>query len=288
MSADASQPQRAYPDTVQIARDYYNSEDADNFYFHVWGGEDIHIGLYEGADDAIKDASGRTVALLADRIKDKLGAPGARMVDLGAGYGGAARWLARRFGCRVLALNLSETENERDRQMNRAAGLDALIDVVDGSFEQVPAENGTFDAAWSQDAILHSGHRDKVMDEVDRVLKPGGELVFTDPMQADDCPDGVLQPVLDRIHLESLGSFAFYREQARRLGWEEIGIVDMTDQLVTHYGRVAAVLRAERGSLAARVSDAYIERMLQGLQHWVDAGRNGYLAWGVMHFRKPA
>jgi sarcosine/dimethylglycine N-methyltransferase len=62
----------------------------------------------------------------------------------------------------------------------------------------------------------------------------------------------------------------------------------MTDQLVTHYGRVAAVLRAERGSLAARVSDAYIERMLQGLQHWVDAGRNGYLAWGVMHFRKPA
>jgi ubiquinone/menaquinone biosynthesis C-methylase UbiE len=45
------------------------------------------------------------------------------------------------------------------------------------------------------------------MTEVDRVLKPGGELVFTDPMQADDCPDGVLQPVLDRIHLESLGSF---------------------------------------------------------------------------------
>jgi sarcosine/dimethylglycine N-methyltransferase len=287
MSAQTS-PAQSYSDVVQTARDYYNSEDADNFYFHVWGGEDIHIGLYEGPEDAIKDASERTVAFMADRIKDKLTGPDARLVDLGAGYGGAARWLAKRFGCQVLALNLSEAENERDRQMNREQGVDQLIEVVDGSFEQIPAENGTFDAAWSQDAILHSGHRDKVMEEVDRVLKPGGELIFTDPMQADDCPEGVLQPVLDRIHLSSLGSFGFYREQARRLGWEEVGIIEMTDQLVSHYGRVAAVLRAERGSLQGKVSDAYIDRMLQGLQHWVDAGRNGYLAWGVMHFRKPA
>jgi len=284
MSATAA----GYPEVVQTARDYYNSDDADNFYFHVWGGEDIHIGLYEGEDDAIRDASARTVAFMSERIATKLAAPDARLIDLGAGYGGAARWLARRFGCRVLALNLSETENARHRQMNRAARLDHLINVVDGSFEQVPAENGSFDAAWSQDAILHSGHRDQVMNEVDRVLKPGGELVFTDPMQADDCPDGVLRPVLDRIHLESLGSFAFYRAQARRLGWEEVEVVDLTPQLVTHYGRVARVLRAEREALAGKVSDAYIERMLQGLEHWVDAGRNGYLAWGVLHLRKPA
>jgi len=282
-----TQPQQAYSEAVQTARDYYNSDDADNFYFHVWGGEDIHIGLYEGADDAIAGASERTVAFMSERVKDKLAAPGARLIDLGAGYGGAARWLAKRFGCRVLALNLSEAENVRDRQMNRDAGLDHLIEVVEGSFEQVPAENGTFDAAWSQDAILHSGRRDKVMDEVDRLLKPGGELVFTDPMQADDCPDGVLQPVLDRIHLESLGSFAFYRAQARRLGWKEVEVVDLTGQLVTHYGRVAEVLRAEREALAGKVSDGYMDRMLQGLQHWVDAGRNGYLAWGVMHFREP-
>ena len=282
-----TQPQQAYSEAVQTARDYYNSDDADNFYFHVWGGEDIHIGLYEGADDAIAGASERTVAFMSERVKDKLAAPGARLIDLGAGYGGAARWLAKRFGCRVLALNLSEAENVRDRQMNRDAGLDHLIEVVEGSFEQVPAENGTFDAAWSQDAILHSGRRDKVMDEVDRLLKPGGELVFTDPMQADDCPDGVLQPGLDRIHLVSLGSFAFYRAQARRLGWKEVEVVDLTGQLVTHYGRVAEVLRAEREALAGKVSDGYMDRMLQGLQHWVDAGRNGYLAWGVMHFRKP-
>jgi sarcosine/dimethylglycine N-methyltransferase len=288
MNAGMTQARTGYSDVVQSARDYYNSDDADNFYFHVWGGEDIHIGLYDGADDAIKDASERTVAYMAERIENVLAAPDARLVDLGAGYGGAARRLAKRFGCQVLALNLSETENARNRHMNQEQGVGHLVDVVDGSFEQIPAESATFDAAWSQDAILHSGRRDKVMDEVERVLKPGGEFVFTDPMQADDCPDGVLQPVLDRIHLESLGSFAFYRAQADRLGWEEVEVVDLTEQLVRHYGRVAEVLRAQRASLAGKVSEGYIDRMLQGLQHWVDAGANGYLAWGVMHFRKPA
>lgn len=277
-----------YSEAVETARGYYNSEDADNFYFHVWGGEDIHIGLYESADEPIATASARTVERIADRIAAPLSQPDARVIDLGSGYGGAARHLSKRFGCQILALNLSEAENQRNRQMNKAAGLDHLIEVVDASFEEIPAPDARFDIAWSQDAILHSGHRDQVLKEVDRVLKPGGELIFTDPMQADDCPAGVLQPIFDRIHLSSLGSFAFYREQARRLGWEEIEVVDLTENLITHYARVADTLREQRDSLKGKVSEDYIERMLTGLGHWVEGGRNGYLSWGIMHFRKPA
>jgi sarcosine/dimethylglycine N-methyltransferase len=275
-----------YSEAVETARGYYNSEDADNFYFHIWGGEDIHIGLYERADEPIATASARTVERIADRIAAPLSQPDARVIDLGSGYGGAARHLSKRFGCQVLALNLSEAENQRNRQMNKAAGLDHLIEVVDASFEEIPAPDARFDIAWSQDAILHSGHRDQVLKEVDRVLKPGGELIFTDPMQADDCPAGVLQPIFDRIHLSSLGSFAFYREQARRLGWEEIEVVDLTENLISHYARVADTLREQRDTLKGKVSEDYIERMLTGLDHWVEGGRNGYLSWGIMHFRK--
>jgi hypothetical protein len=39
---------------------------------------------------------------------------------------------------------------------------------------------------------------------------------------------------LARIHLDSLGSFAFYREQMTRLGFTEVGIVDLTNQLGRH------------------------------------------------------
>ncbi|HEX6995724.1 MAG TPA: methyltransferase domain-containing protein [Gammaproteobacteria bacterium] len=275
-----------YSATVQTARDYYNSDDADNFYFHVWGGEDIHIGLYRTEHEPIAVASERTVATMAARLRGI--APESRVIDAGAGYGGAARWLARHTGARVACVNLSETQNARNRELTHAAGLDGLISVHDASFEEIPFDAGQFDYAWSQDSLLHSGDRARVLAEIDRVLKPGGELIFTDPMQADDCPPGVLEPVLARIHLDSLGSPAFYRREARRLGWQEIGFDDLTDHLVRHYGRVREELEARRGELRAIVSDQYIARMIEGLGHWVEAGRKGRLAWGILHFRKPA
>ena len=150
-----------YSSTVDVARKYYDSEDADNFYNLIWGGEDIHIGMYADSDESISVASRRTVAHLAAKL-DNLSAT-AQVLDLGSGFGGAARFLAANHECRVTALNLSEVENERHRQMNREAGLDDRIEVVDGSFEDIPCGDGTFDIVWSQDAILHSGHREQVL-----------------------------------------------------------------------------------------------------------------------------
>jgi sarcosine/dimethylglycine N-methyltransferase len=276
----------SYPAVVETARSYYNSDDADNFYFHVWGGEDIHIGIYESPSEAIADASQRTVERMAALVPG-LG-PGSRVLDMGAGYGGAARWLASRFGCKVTALNLSEKENARHRHMNREAALDHLIEVVDGSFESVPGPDGAFDLVWSQDAILHSGRRDQVVAEAARVLRPGGHFVFTDPMQVDDCPEGVLRPVLERIHLESLGSIGFYRDTAAREGLKVADVIEMTENLVTHYDRVREELSNGREALAGKVSDAYIDRMLLGLRHWVDAGKAGHLSWGILHLTKQS
>jgi sarcosine/dimethylglycine N-methyltransferase len=276
----------SYSEVVETARSYYNSEDADNFYFHVWGGEDIHIGLYQTPEDAIAEASQRTIERMAAMVP-AIG-PETRVLDMGSGYGGAARWLAGRFGCRVTALNLSEKENARNREMSRARGLDHLVEVVDGSFESVPAPDGTFDLVWSQDAILHSGQRDQVVAEASRVLRPGGDFVFTDPMQADNCPAGVLKPVLDRIHLDSLGSTGFYRAAAERHGLRVKEFVELTEHLITHYSRVRADLGGSRDALGAKVSSQYVDRMLAGLGHWVEAGTAGYLCWGILHFTKPA
>jgi sarcosine/dimethylglycine N-methyltransferase len=273
-----------YSQAVDTARNYYNSNDADNFYHTIWGGEDIHIGLYQSRDEDIFDASLRTVEHMCDRL-DNLGEE-ARLLDLGSGYAGAARTLAQNNNCQVVALNLSEAQNERGRMLNRRRNLDHLIDVVDGSFEKVPYPDDSFDIVWSQDAILHSGDRPRVLDEVDRVIKPGGEFVFTDPMAADDCPEGVLDPILARIHLDTLGSPGFYREELAKRGFEEVGFEDHTHQLVNHYSRVLEETRRNEEELAKAVSPEYIERMKTGLKHWIEGGRNGHLAWGIFHFRK--
>lgn len=274
-----------YSAAVETARQYYNSDDADTFYSTIWGGEDIHVGLYESDDEPIRDASRRTVERIAARIDQPV--PDKRILDIGAGYGGAMRYLARHYGCECVALNLSEVENERDRAMNKEQGLDGLITVVDGNFENLPCDDGTFDVVWCQDSMLHSGDRARVVSEAARVLKSGGQFLFTDPMQAENCPEGVLRPILDRIHLESLGSPAFYREQARGLGLEEVEFEEHTHQLTTHYWRVLKELERREGEVRrAGVSQDYIDHMKKGLKHWVDGGKSGYLVWGIFHFRK--
>lgn len=272
-----------YSTAVNTARDYYNSTDADTFYHEVWGGEDIHVGLYRTPDEPIAPASQRTV----ERMAETAGITAqTRVLDMGAGYGGAARWLARTYGCKVTCLNLSEVENERNREKNREQGLESLVDVVDGSFENMPLQDNAFDLVWSQDAFLHSGERSTVVAEIARVLVPSGQVVFTDPMADDDADTGALSPILARLHLDSLGSPGFYRDAFSRHGFRDFAFEDHTQQLTTHYGRVLEELEKAEPQFAGKISEEYISNMKTGLRNWVNGGGSGQLSWGIFRIRR--
>ena len=271
-------------EAVEKAEAYYDSSEADEFYKNFWGGEDIHIGLYDRPDQDIAIASRRTVMSMASEL-DGLGAT-AKVIDLGAGYGGSARYLASQWGCHVDCLNLSKTQNAINSAKNHASGLDSSIVVTHGSFEDIPVNEPEYDVIWSQDAFLHSGHRSQVLDEIMRVCKPGGHLIFTDPMQSDECPDGVLQPILDRIHLETMGSFAFYRSELAKRGFDEVSVKPMLGQLKTHYTRVGEELNDRYDFAVSLSGKEYVDNMLRGLGNWVTGANNNHLDWGIIHFRK--
>jgi sarcosine/dimethylglycine N-methyltransferase len=277
---------RAAPRATEVAERYYDSRDADAFYSKIWGGEDIHIGIYGSAGEAIAQASQRTVEQMASRLSGLDG--DSTVVDLGAGYGGAARYLARTFGCRVTCVNLSEAQNARNRRLNQRAELAEQIEVVHGSFERLPLAAESYDVAWSQDAMLHSGDRRRVLAEVRRVLRPAGRFIFTDPMQADDCPEGVLEPVYARLQLTSLASPRFYREALSEFGFRELRSEDLTPHLIQHYARVRDELAARAQELGRHASREYIESVQHGLGHWIEAGRSGYLRWGIHCYQRAA
>ncbi len=270
---------------VETARNYYNSHDADIFYYRIWGGEDLHIGTYRGPDDTIFEASQRTVEKMAQKVNNLTSE--SKVLDIGSGIGGSARYLAKNYGCQVVALNLSEIENERHRQMNKDQKVDHLIEVVDGNFEENPYPDSTFDLVWSQDAILHSSNRSKVLKEACRVLKEGGELIFTDPMQTEDCHEEYLQPILDRIFLESLATPSFYCQEADKIGMEVIEYDNQPQQLVNHYSKVLEETENRENELKENnVSEDYINHMKDGLKNWVLGGTYGHLTWGPLHFKK--
>ena len=217
-------------DLIKITKEYYNSQEADAFYFHIWGGEDIHIGIYENPEDTIKEASRKTILKMlavGPKISKKT-----KILDIGSGYGGAARYLAATYGCTVQCLNLSETENQRNIELIKSSELEGLVSVTTGNFEQLPFESESYDLVWSQDALLHSNRKEKVFREVARVLNQGGRFLFTDPMQSNDCPEGVLDKVLARINLQEMGSITKYLRLAKLVDLEKVFIKEMPDQLI--------------------------------------------------------
>ena len=157
---------------------------------------------------------------------------------------------------------------------------------VYGSFEELDDPDDSYDIIWSQDSFLHSGERLKVMDEIARIIRPGGELIFTDPMQADDCPDGVLDHILRRIHLQTFGSVAFYRHALEKRGFKALDLDETPMNLRTHYNRVREVLLDRREELTRLSGADYVDGMIDGLKHWVDGADKGYLNWGILHFAK--
>ena len=275
------------PSITSITRKYYDSPQTDEFYHTIWGGSNISIGIYLSPNDPIAEASQRTVSHMAALAAPIT--PSTRVIDLGAGYGGSARYLARTYGCHVTCLNLSPVQNERNRRKCSEHDLEDLVHVVEGSFEDVPVPDGSFDLVWSQDAFLHSAHREKILDEIDRVLvKKGGKVVFSDLLEKEDVDRSTLKVVLNRLPVDHFGTARFYLEEMKRRGFVDGTFEDLGDQLATHYERLIEDVERfqEAVSRGEQVTKEFSANTKGGLSAGAKAARDGNLSWGCFSFQR--
>lgn len=110
----------------------------------------------------------------------ELAAPdaGARVLDIGAGIGGAARLIAATWGCRVDCLELSADFCRAARLLNRLTGLDERIEVHQGSALQPPFGDASFDLVWMQNVGMNIADKRTLYAAVCRMLRPGGRFAF--------------------------------------------------------------------------------------------------------------
>ena len=109
--------------------------------------------------------------------------PGDRVVDVGSGLGGPARYLAKVHGCRVTGVDLTPEFVAVATELARLTGLSDRVDFRQGSALQLPFANDTFDLAWSQNVAMNIADRQRYYAEMRRVLRPGGRLAIQDVAQ---------------------------------------------------------------------------------------------------------
>jgi sarcosine/dimethylglycine N-methyltransferase len=261
---------------------YYDQIDTHNFYQKVSGGEHVHIGLFQHPNEDLEVAKKRTTEYMASllNIDDKY-----RILDLGAGYGGAARYLAKTYSCRVSCLNVSKIQNAINLQRNQEQELTNFIDVREGTFELLPYSPSSFDAIWSQDAIFHSTAPEKVFQECSRVLGDEGELIFSAVLLDDRISQEDKQKLTQHYSL-NLQYLQTYRHLANQMGFGEVKIIDLSENIQINYSRLLEKMEALQIESELLWSFEFYTKMKQRLLDWVDAGEKGLIHWQILHFQK--
>jgi SAM-dependent methyltransferase len=104
------------------------------------------------------------------------------VLEIGSGLGGAARFVADRFGCRVSGIDLTGEYVETGRVLNEWVGLAARIAFHHGSALDTTFDDAAFDAAYMLHVGMNIADKERLFAEVARVLKPGATFAIYDVM----------------------------------------------------------------------------------------------------------
>jgi SAM-dependent methyltransferase len=154
---------------------------------------------------------------------------GLRLLDVAAGDGYWAAQ-ARRRGAQAVALDLD------DAKLTRGSQLSAPPALVRSDALRLPFADASFDRVMSICAIEHFDDGEQALDEMARVLAPGGELV----MSADSLTLAEHWPNIYRAHCERYHVKRTYSHQ------ELTALLSARGLAVTHYRYQFRSRRAQR------------------------------------------
>lgn len=106
-----------------------------------------------------------------------------RILDIGSGIGGPARYFAHRFGCEVTGIDLTAEFCDLARELTRALGLSGKVKFELGNALAMPFADGRFDGAYSMNVSMNIADKAAFYREIHRVLKPGAWLMLSELAQ---------------------------------------------------------------------------------------------------------
>jgi len=115
--------------------------------------------------------------------------PNQRVLDVAAGQGTSAIYLAQCFGCSVVGTEYSQDAVERASQAAQIAGVARLVTFEQGDAEQLPVSGASFDAIICECAFCTFPNKSVAASEFRRVLKAGGQVGLSDLTRQGEMPE---------------------------------------------------------------------------------------------------
>lgn len=114
---------------------------------------------------------------LADRLSIRTGQ---KIVDIGSGLGGPARYIASRFGCQVSGVDITPSFVETARKLTALLRMEEQVAFEQGDGRKLPFPDAAFDGGYSQHVTMNVENRRLFFDEACRVLEPGAFFALTE------------------------------------------------------------------------------------------------------------
>jgi sarcosine/dimethylglycine N-methyltransferase len=203
-----------------------------------------------------------------------------RVLDLCAGLGGPARFLASRRSCQVVAVELNAGRAAGAERLTRLVGLQHRVRVVRGDATRLPLGTGRFDACLSQEAFLHIEDKHAVLREAHRVLAPGGRLAFTDWVARPSLGDGERGRLREWMAAVTLQTLESYRALLGAAGFGAVVADDLADEWRAVLRARLEMFRAMRDDTVARLGEARFQEYDQLYAFFVGLIEAGKLSGG--------
>jgi ubiquinone/menaquinone biosynthesis C-methylase UbiE len=153
---------------------------------------------------------------------------GSRVVDLGCGLGGPARYVATETGAFVTGIDLTAEFVETGRILTKWTGLTDQVQLLEGSVLELPLEAASMDAAYMIHVGMNIADKVGMAREAKRVLKPGGIFAIYDVMQVGEGQMDYPAPWAASSDQSALATPEAYEAALETAGFEVINKIDRT------------------------------------------------------------
>jgi len=201
----------------------------------IAGGRVLEIEVMDEEDDVAAYLDGVATAHL-DRMDDtfvesalrRLGARRPRVLDIGTGTGAIPVKMAKlRDDLTIVGVDMAPNMLEQARLRARAAGLSRRVSFRKADTRHLPFADRTFDMVISNSLMHHLPDPAPALDELARVLKPGGAVFIRD----------LRRPRRDRVARHIARHGRFYKGTMHRLFADSVRAAFTVGEMKTIVGR---------------------------------------------------